>query len=235
MNKTKAKRILLVEDDPNLAFVTRDNLEIAGYEVTHCLDGAAGYEAFKQGSYDLCIFDIMLPKQDGISLARQIRHSDTLTPILFLTARSMKEDKIEGFRAGADDYITKPFNIEELLLRIDVFMRRSQQQRERELTGSIFEIGAYTFDHRNLGIFLNGEKKKLTQKEADLLRYLIINKNQLCQRAEILTRLWGEDDYFLGRSLDVFISKLRKYLKEDTSVSIVNHHGVGFSLEIAEA
>ena len=229
-----SKRILLVEDDPNLAFVTRDNLELAGYEVTHCEDGLQGFEAFNAGHFDLCILDIMLPKADGISLARRIREEDSLTPILFLTAKTMKEDKIEGFKAGADDYITKPFNIEELLLRIEVFLRRSQTQREQQVTGSIFELGQYTFDHRNLCLYLGDDRRKLTQKEADLLRFLAINPNQIAKRSDILTRLWGEDDYFLGRSLDVFISKLRKYLKDDPAITIVNHHGVGFSLEIAE-
>lgn len=227
-----SKRILLVEDDPNLAFVTRDNLEIAGYHVTHCEDGETGYEAFSKDHFDLCILDIMLPKADGISLARKIRETDNLTPILFLTAKTMKEDKIEGFKAGADDYITKPFNIEELLLRIDVFLRRSQAQRQQQVTGNIFELGRYTFDHRNLCLHLGDNKRKLTQKEADLLRFLALHKDQIAKRSEILTKLWGEDDYFLGRSLDVFISKLRKYLKEDPAITIVNHHGVGFSMEI---
>ncbi len=222
--------ILLVEDDHNLGFVIKDNLEISGFAVTHCADGEQAWTTWQQQAFDLCILDIMLPKKDGITLATSIREKDEMTPILFLTAKSMKEDKIAGFRAGADDYVTKPFSIEELLLRIDVFLKRSRMQKSMHLTQHIFDIGRYTFDHRNLSLHLDEQVRTLTQKEADILRYLCMQKGQVARRNDILNKVWGNDDYFLGRSLDVFISKLRKYLKADEQVEIVNYHGIGFKL-----
>ena len=223
------KRILLVEDDANLGFVVKDNLEAAGYQVGLSENGELGWAAFNKQNFDLCILDIMLPKMDGFTLAERIRSSDDEIPILFLSAKSMSEDKIHGIQIGADDFITKPFSIEELLLRIEVFLRRTTRvDLEKE---SHFTIGDYTFDHTNLHLSRGEEIKGLTKREADLLKFLCLNKHVVVKRAEILNRIWGNDDYFNGRSLDVFISKLRKYLKKDPSITITNYHGVGFRLE----
>lgn len=221
-------RILLVEDDPSLGFVIMDNLVAKGYEVTLCVDGEEGQQVFLQKQFDLCIFDVMMPKKDGFTLAKNIREKNQQIPILFVTAKSMLEDKIAGFAAGGDDYIVKPFSMEELCLRIEVFLRRSNGT---PLTSEIFSISTYTFDYKNLTLQHPDGTKALTQKEAEVLRLLCIHRDRVLKREEILKTVWGDDDYFLGRSLDVFISKLRKYLKEDPSVEIVNYHGVGFRLE----
>ena len=225
------KKILLVEDDPSLGFVIKDNLSLKGYDVTLCQDGEEGEKSFATSSYNLCIFDIMLPKKDGFSLARSVRQKNTSIPILFLTAKSMMEDKLEGFRTGADDYITKPFSLDELLCRIEVFLRRSSSIIQKE-GKKIMTLGLYDFDFSNLTLKMNGIEKSLTQKEADVLKLLYQNRDRVLKREEILRHVWGDDDYFMGRSMDVFISKLRKYLKEDPTVQIVNYHGVGFKLEI---
>jgi len=218
--------LLYVEDDESLGFVTRDNLELQGYDITHCGDGKEALEIIKQQSFDLCILDVMLPEVDGFTLAREIRKFNKQVPIIFLTAKSLKEDKIHGLRLGGDDYITKPFSIEELILKIEIFLRRSQVSSVGPQT--CFKIGQYEFDYENLALTFEGETRTLTQKEADLLRFFVENKNRVIKRAEILESLWGENDYFLGRSLDVFISRLRKYLKSDSDLKIENIHGVGF-------
>lgn len=223
------KKILLVEDDPSLGFVIKDNLSLRGYDVTLCKDGEEGEQSFLASPYNLCIFDIMLPKKDGFSLARSVRKKDAAVPILFLTAKSMVEDKLEGFSTGADDYITKPFSLEELLCRIEVFLRRSPSRHSIE--EKIVSLGHYEFDFANLTLKNNSTEKTLTQKEAEVLKLLYFNRDRVLKREEILKHVWGDDDYFMGRSMDVFISKLRKYLKEDPSVQIVNYHGVGFKLE----
>jgi len=220
--------ILYVEDDESLGFVTRDNLELNGYAITHCLDGLQAVEVAKQQQFDLCLLDVMLPEMDGFTVASEIRKRDSHIPILFLTAKSLKEDRIHGLRLGADDYITKPFSIEELMLKIEVFLRRSQTNG-RSLS-PILQIGSFELDYPNLMLSNQAENKKLTQRETDLLKLLIEHKNQVIQRGIILEKLWGENDYFLGRSLDVFISRLRKYLKTDPTIRIENIHGVGFRL-----
>ncbi len=229
MGAEKKISIFLVEDDTNLGFVVKDNLDLNGYEVTLYEDGETAWNNYVKGKADLCILDIMLPKMDGFCLAEKIRAVDDQVPILFLSAKSMKEDKIQGFKIGGDDYITKPFSIEELLLRIEVFLRRSTRH-DLDVETS-FEIGQYHFDYKNLCLELGSEKKGLTKREADLLKHLCLHKEAVLKRTDILNRLWGDDDYFNGRSLDVFISKLRKYLKKDPSINIVNYHGVGFKLE----
>jgi DNA-binding response OmpR family regulator len=226
-----SKKILLVEDDPSLGFVIKDNLSIKGYDVTLCTDGEEGGNSFLADSYNLCIFDIMLPKKDGFSLAREVRQKDKNVPIIFLTAKAMVEDKLEGFQTGADDYITKPFSLEELYYRIEVFLRRSAEQKP-DTTSNLYQIGEYDFDHSRLVITRKEEEKSLTQKEAEVLKVLCNNRDRVLKREEILTQIWGDDDYFMGRSLDVFISKLRKYMKEDPRIQIVNYHGVGFRLEV---
>lgn len=222
-------KILLVEDDPNLGFVIKDNLSHKGYQTTLCTNGEEGLQRFLDRSFDICILDVMMPKKDGFSLAQSIREKNTEVPILFITAKSMLEDKINGFRAGGDDYIVKPFSMEELYLRIEVFLRRTKSTA----TESCFELGEFTFDWHTLTLKHSSGSKTLTQKEAEVLKLLCANKERVMKREEILTTVWGDDDYFMGRSLDVFISKLRKYLKDDPKVEIVNYHGVGFRLEVA--
>lgn len=222
-------KVLLVEDDPNLGFVIKDNLTLKGFDVSLCENGVDGFKAFQDKLYDICILDVMMPKQDGFSLAKAIREKNKQVPILFVTAKSMLEDKIAGFESGGDDYIVKPFSMEELLLRIGVFLRRSKPMNGQEET---FNIGRFAFHFTNLSLTNSSETKILTHKEAEVLRLLCENMNRVLKREEILKAVWGDDDYFLGRSMDVFISKLRKYLKEDPNVQIVNYHGVGFRLEV---
>ncbi|MBL7859189.1 MAG: response regulator transcription factor [Cyclobacteriaceae bacterium] len=224
------KKILLVEDDPSLGFVIKDNLEQKGYWVTLCQDGEEALRTFQQYSFHLCIFDVMLPKKDGFTLAKEIRMQNTEIPILFLTAKSLTEDKLEGFQQGADDYITKPFSMEELHFRMEVFLKRSNGQAL--LDEKIFPVGLYEFDYPNLSLKYQQVFRTLTQKEAEILKLLVWHRDRVLKREEILKKVWGDDDYFMGRSLDVFISKLRKYLKEDPAIEIVNYHGVGFRLEI---
>jgi DNA-binding response OmpR family regulator len=222
-------KILLVEDDPNLGFVIKDNLEVKGFEVTLCDNGVEGERMFRQKKFDLCILDVMMPRQDGFTLAKAIREKDKQVPILFVTAKSMLEDKITGFESGGDDYIVKPFSMEELLLRINVFLRRSTPAVNHN---NQFVIGNYSFDFTNYTLKHSSGNKILTQKEAEVLKLLCESQDRVLKREEILKSVWGDDDYFLGRSMDVFISKLRKYLKEDSRVQIVNYHGVGFRLEV---
>ncbi len=222
--------LLYVEDDESLSFVTRDNLELQGYTVTCCENGKTATEAIKKNDYDLAILDVMLPDTDGFSLAELIRKYNTQVPILFLTAKSMKEDRIKGLKLGADDYITKPFSIEELILKIDIFLRRSKMVQGPVPT--YLTIGNYLLDHKNLSLKFGDEARNLTQKEGDLMKLFIENKNEVVRRSFILESLWGEDDYFLGRSLDVFISRLRKYLAEDARIKIENIHSVGFKMKI---
>ncbi len=227
----KAK-ILLVEDDPNLGIVIKDNLEDKGYRVNLCTDGKMGLQSFYENKVDLCVFDVMLPKKDGFSLAEEIRQTDQQTPIIFLTAKALQEDRIRGFKIGADDYITKPFSMEEFALRIEAILKRCREIGQRPEDRSEFVLGNFVFNYNNLNITSNGNKQGLTRKEADILRLLCINQNEVLKREIVLNIIWGNDDYFLGRSLDVFITKLRKYLKEDPSVQIVNIHGVGFKLVV---
>lgn len=223
--------LLYVEDDESLSFVTRDNLELQGFDVTHCADGSQAMSAIKENHYDLCILDVMLPDVDGFTIAQEIRKKDIQVPILFLTARSLKEDKIHGLRLGADDYITKPFSIEELVLKVQIFLKRRNVVDDPNNQANEYGIGEYIFDYKNLELKSGDYSKKLTQKEADLLLFFVRNKNEVLKRSDILENLWGEDDYFMGRSLDVFISRLRKYLKLDESLKIENIHGVGFRLK----
>ena len=223
--------LLYVEDDESLSFVTKDNLELQGYQITYCGDGEEAINIVRKQSFDLCVLDVMLPGVDGFTIAEEIRKTNADVPIIFLTAKSLKEDKIHGLKIGADDYITKPFSIEELILKIEIFLKRNKITSNTTPEVARMEIGKYAFDYKNLELQINGTTRSLTQKEADLLRFFIQNKNEVVKRAEILESLWGEDDYFMGRSLDVFISRLRKYLKEDESLKIENIHGVGFRLK----
>ncbi len=228
-------RILLVEDDQNFGDVLRSYLEMHEYDVTLATDGAQGMESYKQGEFDLCIFDVMMPKKDGFTLAKEIREQDQDMPIIFLTAKTMKNDVLEGFKIGADDYITKPFNSEELLFRIQAILKRSQTKADPKEEIKEFMIGRYHFNYplRILTFNLGGEdeeKNKLSPKEAQLLRMFAIYMNDILPRSEALSKIWGEDNYFTARSMDVFVTKLRKYLKNDENIEIVNIHGNGFQL-----
>ncbi|MDR6760456.1 DNA-binding response OmpR family regulator [Flavobacterium sp. 2755] len=223
-------KILYTEDDETLAFLTKDNLEQNNYEVVHCTNGKSGLETFKDEDFDICIFDIMMPKMDGFELAEEVRKMDTDVPIIFLSAKTLKEDRIKGLRLGADDYLVKPFSIEELILKIEVFLKRSQKNNKVEK--SVYEIGKYQFDTKNFILFNDEEKVGLTQREAELLKLFLDNKNLVLKREQILTALWGTDDYFMGRSLDVFISRLRKILSNEKGISIENLHGIGFRFSI---
>lgn len=224
-------KILYVEDDLSLSFVTRDQLEKRGYEVVSCENGLDALTLFKKEIFDLCIFDVMLPKMDGFELAKNIRETNKQIPILFLTARSMQEDKLEGLTIGGDDYITKPFNIEELCLKIEVFLKRKLVNKPIE---EFYQIGLFSLDVKEQKLKLGTEEKKLTIKETKLLSLLAQKVNTITKRENILVNLWGKDDYFLGRSLDVFISRLRKYLIEDPTIQIENIRGVGFKLVVLE-
>lgn len=224
-------KILLVEDDTSLGFIISDQLKSDGYDVTLCSDGAEGFKRFNEEKYHLCIFDVMMPKKDGFSLAKDIRKINSQIPILFLTAKSNDEDKVEGFRSGGDDYLTKPFNVEELQLRVAALLRRVNIEPE-EKEKDHYEIGDYTFDTTNFELKHPNFEKILTKKEAQILKMLCKLMNQVVAREVILTAVWGQDDYFVGRSLDVFITKLRKYLKEDPRINITNVHGIGFKLEV---
>jgi len=225
-------KILYVEDDVNLGFVTCDNLKLKGYSVVYCKDGKSGLEAYNKEHFDICILDVMLPEMDGFTLAKHIRENDKDTPIIFITAKTMKEDRIAGFKTGADDYIIKPFSIEELLLRIEVFLKRSKVSTIDNELPTQFTIGSYKFNFEDLSLKNNKQETHLTLKEAELLRYFCMNKDKIIKREEILKTIWGDDDYFMGRSLDVFISRLRKYLNSDEKVKIENIHGVGFKMNV---
>ncbi len=224
--------LLYVEDDASLGFVTSDNLKEKGYEVTYCEDGQKALEAIRSGErFDLCILDVMLPEVDGFTLVQEIRKRDEMVPVILLTAKSMKEDKIHGLTIGADDYITKPYSIEELMLKIDIFLRRTKYATTTRSNKPVM-IGDYAFDYKNLSLTNGSYAETLTQKEADLLKLLNENRNQVVKRSYILETIWGKDDYFLGRSLDVFISRLRKYLSLDERIKVENIHGVGFKFKV---
>lgn len=228
----KAK-ILYVEDDLALSFVTRDNLMIKGYSVDFCEDGVRALEMLRNATYDLCILDVMLPKMDGFTLAARIRDKNPGIPILFLTARTSMEDRITGLRTGGDDYITKPFNMEELVLKIEVFLKRKNIVSRED--PSPLPLGLFEFDHENRQLNTDGESHLLTLKEKDLLLFLLENSGKIVKREEILRKVWGNDDFFVSRTLDVFISRLRKILKTDPRIKIENIHNTGYRLKIGAA
>lgn len=233
MENNNQPRILLVEDDMNLGFVIQDTLRDQGYIVHLSKDGKEGLMQFNKETYDLCLLDVMMPKKDGFSLAEDIRKINQNIPIVFLTAKGMAEDKVRGFTIGADDYITKPFSSEELVLRIKAILKRNPQFKQEEKEKGKFEIGDYAFDYPNYElIHTSGERKKLTKKEAELLKLLSERSGQVIEREILANMIWGDDSYFVGRSMDVFITKLRKYLAADTRIAITNVHGVGFRLEV---
>lgn len=221
-------KILYVEDDPNLGFVTKDNLELEGYDIVHFQDGKEAWKSFSKEKYDLCLLDVMLPELDGFSLAEKIRKQNQQVPIIFLTAKTMQEDRITGLKIGGDDYVTKPFSIEELSLRIKIFLKRKDINNGHLQGLKNWTLGCYEFDFQQLSLKSPTKIEQLTHREAEVLKFLCERKNQVIKRDEILTAIWGRDDYFLGRSLDVFVTRLRKMLAEDQSVKIENVHGIGF-------
>ena len=242
-NTPHLKNILFVEDDINLAFVTQDNLQAANYGVTHCDNGQVAWETFQKNDFDICIFDVMLPILDGFSLAKKIRENNKHIPIIFLSAKSLKEDRLEGLKLGADDYLTKPFSIEELLLKIQIFLRRSEPNQPNNSNNALFsenidknniQIGKYIFDFENLTLSLDKQiqTQALTLREAELIHFFAQNTNKTLKREEILLKIWGDDDYFMGRSLDVFVSRLRKFFAADENINLQNVRNVGFKLGI---
>lgn len=228
------KKILLVEDDPNLGLLLQDYLQLKGkFDVVLCKDGDEGLRAFTKNDYDLLILDVMMPKKDGFTLGKEVRKINSQVPIIFATAKGMIEDKTQAFNLGGDDYITKPFRIEELLLRINALLKRSESSgKKEEEKQSHFNIGRYNFDYTNQVITIDDVHQKLSTKEAELLRLLCLRKNEVLTREEALLNIWHDDNYFNGRSMDVFLSKIRKYLRDDPNVEIINVHGRGYKLLI---
>ncbi len=227
MDNDKVK-ILLCEDDENLGMLLREYLQTRGYEADLQPDGEAGFKAFTKNKYDLCVLDVMMPKKDGFTLAADIRGINTEVPIIFLTAKSMKEDILQGFKLGADDYLSKPFSMEELLSRIESILRRVRGKKVKDVT--LFNIGGFVFDAQKQNLAFEGENRKLTTKESELLKLLASNANNILERNYALKSIWEDDNYFNARSMDVYITKLRKLLKDDPNVAIINIHGKGYKL-----
>lgn len=223
-------KVLLVEDDPNLGTILQEYLNAKGYDCQLETDGDKGLKAFLNGTFDLCALDVMMPIKDGFTLAKEIRNTDKNIPIIFLSARSLKEDKIEGFQSGADDYLTKPFSMEELLLRIKAILRRTGSASNTSVDQRNFTVGLLSFDYDRRILSGTEGDQKLTSKEADLLKLLCENSNDVLERSVALNKIWKDDSYFNARSMDVYITKLRKYLKADPKLEIVNMHGRGFKL-----
>ena len=226
---SKAK-VLLAEDDMALGFVIKDSLQDAGFEVTHCPDGEIAWQQFQKKEFDICLLDVNMPVRDGFSLAKKIRQHSDVIPILFLTAKSLEEDKIKGFQTGADDYITKPFSIQELILRMDVFLRRTKKLQADAVEE--YQIGKLKFVFNELKLYNGKDAITLTQRECDLLRFFAQHMNKILKREEVLLNVWGKDDYFLGRSMDVFITKLRKHFNADPKIVLETIHAVGFRLYV---
>lgn len=229
--KFREVSILLCEDDENLGMLLREYLEAKGYKAELCIDGEKGYAAFKENSFDLCILDVMMPKMDGFTLASKIKELDPDVPFMFLTAKTLKEDILEGFKIGADDYITKPFSMEEVVFRIEAILRRVLGKKSKET--SVFQIGQYSFDSQKQILSYGDESVKLTTKEAELLTLLSSRVNELLQRDHALKTIWIDDNYFNARSMDVYITKLRKHLRNDPNVEILNVHGKGYKLVVS--
>ncbi len=232
---TPPTRLLVVEDDPNLGRMLTDYLRARGYEADLRTDGQQGAQAYGKGKYDLILLDVMMPQKDGFTLAREIRAKDAGVPIIFLTAKSMKQDTIQGFQSGADDYLTKPFGMEELLLRIAAVLRRTKGAESAAEEPVLFSFASTEFDPRKQMLRTPAGERRLTTKENELLRLLCLHRNQVLERSVALNKVWGNDSYFNGRSMDVYIAKLRKYLKEDPATEIINIHGQGFRLVAPDA
>ena len=227
MNDDRLK-ILLCEDDENLGMLLREYLQAKGFVAELCADGEAGFKAFLKTKFDICVLDVMMPKKDGFTLAQEIRSANTDVPIIFLTAKTLKEDILEGFKLGADDYITKPFSMEELVFRIEVILRRTKGKKSREST--VYRLGQFTFDTQKQLLQIGEKQTKLTTKENELLALLCSHSNEILQRDFALKTIWIDDNYFNARSMDVYITKLRKHLKDDPQIEIINIHGKGYKL-----
>lgn len=225
-------KVLLAEDDLVLGYVIKDNLEIGGYDVILCSDGDEALQQFQKQEFDICLLDVMMPSKDGFTVAKKIRMKSDVVPILFITSKALEEDKIKGFQSGADDYIIKPFSMQELILRMEVFLRRTKKLRSEEAV--TYQIGKLRFSFTDLKIYVDEQTINLTQKEADLLLFLCKHPNKILKREEVLLNVWGKDDYFLGRSMDVFITKLRKHFKADPSIVLETIHGIGFRFNVSE-
>jgi DNA-binding response OmpR family regulator len=227
---TSKTRILLAEDDPNLGSLLQEYLQAKDFETVLCTDGDKAFKTFSKQQFDFVILDVMMPVKDGFTVAKEIRTINKKIPIIFLTAKSMKEDTLKGFDLGADDYITKPFSMEELLVRVNAILRRTDQRQAEGEDKRNFEIGQFLFDYDRQILKSNGDETKLTTKENELLYLLCLNKNGVLERNYALNAIWGDDNYFNGRSMDVYIAKLRKHLKPDPEIEIINIHGKGFKL-----
>jgi DNA-binding response OmpR family regulator len=225
-------RILLCEDDENLGMLLREYLQAKGYSAELCPDCEAGFKAFTKNKFDICVLDVMMPKKDGFTLAAEIRQANADIPIIFLTAKQLKEDILEGFKIGADDYITKPFSMEELVMRIEAILRRVRGKKSKEMT--VYNIGRFTFDTQKQLLSIGDQQTKLTTKENELLALLCSHRNEILQRDFALKTIWIDDNYFNARSMDVYITKLRKHLKEDEQIEIINIHGKGYKLIVPE-
>jgi DNA-binding response OmpR family regulator len=225
-------KILLLEDDVNLGILIQEHLCLQGYDVSLCADGEEGLKRFAHDHFDICLVDVMMPKLDGFAFTENVRRRDAEIPIMFLTARSLKEDKIKGFKIGCDDYLTKPFSLEELVLRIQAILKRTRNGTDEKLLPTQFQLGKYAFDYRRQLLILKSKQYKLTFKEAELLRMFCLNLNQTLRREVALKQIWGDENYFNSRSMDVFVSRLRKYLKDDPRVEILSIHGAGFRLVV---
>ena len=223
-------RVLLAEDDRNLGSILKNFLDAKGYITTLCINGQEATDVFRKKEFDFCILDIMMPVKDGFSVAKEIRLVNQKIPIMFLTAKTLQEDKLKGFESGADDYLTKPFSMEELMMRMQAILRRTEEPAKTQESENIFQLGRYTFDYNRQILSIEGKEQKLTSKEAGLLRLLCTNANEVLERSTALNKIWHDDSYFNARSMDVYIVKLRKYLKEDPTVELINVHGIGFKL-----
>lgn len=226
------RRVLLAEDDKNLGTILQAYLVAKGYDTDLCVNGEEAYIKFQESTYNMCILDVMMPIKDGFTLAKEIRKEDKIIPILFLTAKTLQEDKLKGFEIGADDYISKPFSMEELLMRMKAIWRRVENDSRTSNKNNVFTLGKYTFDYNRQMLAINDTDQKLTSKEAELLRLLCEKVNEVLDRSEALKKIWFDDSYFNARSMDVYITKLRKYLKQDENVELLNVHGVGFKLVV---
>lgn len=226
-------KILLCEDDENLGMLLREYLQAKGYQAVLCQDGEVGYSEFAKGKFDIAVLDVMMPKKDGFTLAQEIRQANTEIPIIFLTARALKDDILEGFKIGADDYITKPFSMEELVLRIEAILRRVHGKKAKDAT--VFRIGRFVFDAQKQLLTIGEKQTKLTTKENELLALLCAHSNEILQRDFALKTIWIDDNYFNARSMDVYITKLRKHLKDDDQIEIINIHGKGYKLIVPDA
>ena len=230
--QTSKATILFAEDDSSLAFIVKDTLEDEGYKVVHCADGQTAIDSFDKTKFDICLLDIMMPNKDGYTVAKKIRQQTDLIPILFLSTKNQEDDRLKGYNTGADDYISKPFSMPELLKKIEVFLRRSKKFHADTIED--FTIGNIVFSFVNLKIITANETFNITQREADLLKFFCEHQNKVLKREEVLINVWGKDDFFLGRSMDVFISKLRKYLKAEPEIVIETIHGFGFRFTVPQ-